>query len=150
MTSGDLKEAGLVPSPVEDITLIRWDQKTLLGRLQHFSRITDTRLLLKSRKDVEAAQTLYQTAKYAPVAGPLCHHVDTHTRGIILPNHSQGGLCSVRHDPWSAVQCTDSLPLCRAPRHTRSHAPSRQDECTGPLWHGPHRNTASPIQVRVQ
>ena len=56
--------AELVPSPVKDITLIRWDQKTFVGRLNHFSRITDPRLLLKSQKDVESAQKLYQMAKY--------------------------------------------------------------------------------------
>lgn len=56
--------AELVRSPVEDITLIRWDQRTFMGRLNHFSRITDPRLLLKSRKDVESAQKLYQMAKY--------------------------------------------------------------------------------------
>ena len=53
----------LVPSPVNDISQIRWDQATFLGRLNHFSRITDPRLLLKSRRDVETAQHLYHLAK---------------------------------------------------------------------------------------
>jgi tricarboxylate carrier len=53
----------LVPSPVNDISQIRWDQATFLGRFNHFSRITDPRLLLKSRRDVETAQHLYHLAK---------------------------------------------------------------------------------------
>ena len=54
----------LVPSPVNDISQLRWDQATFLGRLNHFSRITDPRLLLKSRRDVGAAQHLYHLAKW--------------------------------------------------------------------------------------
>ena len=52
----------LIPSPV-DIDQPRWDQSEFWGRLNHFARITNPLLLLKSKREFEDAATLVKQAK---------------------------------------------------------------------------------------
>ena len=109
----------LLPSPVEDISRIRWDQATFLGRLNHFSRITDPRLLLKSRRDVETAQHLYHQAKWG--SGHALREVPN---SLSSSEHTQGGSCSTWYHPDTTLHCPDSLPFSSSPRHRPNHAPT--------------------------
>jgi len=65
ITSGEGSDHdhGLIPVPVDNIDIPRWDQDHFTGRLKHFWRITNPLLLLKPRREFDDAAKLVEQAR---------------------------------------------------------------------------------------
>ena len=63
ITSGEGSDHGLIPVPVDNIDVPRWDQDHFTGRLKHFWRITNPLLLLKPRREFDDAAKLVEQAR---------------------------------------------------------------------------------------
>lgn len=90
-SSEDMIPSGMVTSPV-NINLSRWDQATFTGRLNHFIRITNPFLSLKTENDLNNAKRLVEQARSKLLHCASVYYTHVHVIGSVANGCGQSSL----------------------------------------------------------